>query len=52
MKFKLFFFIFNFYLVHLNLTTLPKKKPYSAKGFVYIYNEFDFNKKIIKRKNE
>ena len=47
MKFKLFFFFFFFYLcAHLNLTTLNQKKPYTSKGFAYIYNDFDFNKKL------
>ena len=32
------------------LTTFNKKKPYAASGFAYIYNELDFNKKIIKGK--
>ena len=31
-------------------TTLNIKKSYSAKGFVYIYNDFDFKNKIIKGK--
>ena len=32
------------------LTTLNQKKPYAAKGFAYIYNDNDYNKKIIKGK--
>ena len=30
------------------MTTLNIKEPYAANGFAYIYNESDFNKKIIK----
>ena len=32
------------------LTTLNQKKPYLAKGFAYIYNDNDYNEKIIKGK--
>ena len=32
------------------LTTLNLKQPYTAKGFAYIYNENDFNDKIISKK--
>lgn len=31
-----------------HLQTINLKQPYSAKGFAYIYNEYDFNNKIIK----
>ncbi len=31
-------------------STLNTKKPYVAKGFAYIYNEYDFEQKIIKGK--
>lgn len=49
MKFSLIIF---FFLVSCSsqLTTLNQKKLYSAKGFAYIYNENDFNQKIIKGK--
>ncbi len=30
------------------LTTFNQKEPYMAKGFVYVYNDYDFNQKIIK----
>ncbi len=30
------------------ISTLSGKKPYTAKGFAYIYNDFDFDEKIIK----
>ena len=32
------------------LTTLNQKEPYSSKGFAYIYNDNDYNNKIIKGK--
>ena len=32
------------------LSSINQKKPYSAKGFAYIYNDFDFKEKIIKGK--
>ena len=38
------------YLVHLNFKTLNQKKPYTAKGFAYIYNDLILMKKIIKGK--
>ena len=50
MKFKflfLIFLIFLFFSCTPNLKTLNSKKPYSAKGFAYIYNDNDFQKKII-----
>ena len=50
MKFKFLFFIFLIFLFFSctpNLKTLNSKKPYSAKGFAYIYNDNDFQKKII-----
>jgi|TARA_B100001063_G_C16648404_1_gene494598 hypothetical protein len=51
MKSKIFFLLF--FLITAcspQLTTLNKKKPYVATGFAYVYNELDFNKKIIKGK--
>ena len=50
MKFRLIIFLFFILSCSPQLTTLNKKKPYSAKGFAYIYNDFDFNEKIIKGK--
>ena len=32
------------------LTTLNLKKPYTSKGFAYIYNDSDYGSKIIKGK--
>ena len=50
MKFRLIIFLIFILSCSPQLTTLNKKKPYSAKGFAYIYNDFDFNEKIIKGK--
>ena len=43
----LFFFLIS---CSPQLTTLNQKKPYSAKGIAYIYNDKDFYQKIIKGK--
>ena len=47
MKFRL---IIIFFVLSCSpqLSTLNQKKPYTAKGFAYIYNDLDFNEKIIK----
>ncbi|MDA7715218.1 hypothetical protein N8827_01350 [Pelagibacteraceae bacterium] len=47
MKFRL---IIIFFVLSCSpqLSTLNQKKPYTAKGFAYIYNDSDFNEKIIK----
>ena len=51
MKYKIIFFlIFIFTSCSPKLTTLNIKEPYIASGFAYIYNELDFDKKIIKGK--
>ena len=50
MKFKLFFFILFVFSCSPSLKTLNQKKPYSAKGFAYVYNNYDFQNKIIKGK--
>ena len=50
MKFKILFLIFLFLSCSPNISTLNQKKNYAAKGFAYIYNENDFNRKIIKGK--
>ena len=49
MKYKIIlFFFFLLTACAPQLTTLNIKEPYAANGFAYIYNESDFNKKIIK----
>ena len=50
MKFKLLLFIFLLFSCSPNLTTFNQNKNYSAKGFAYIYNDYDFKNKIIKGK--
>ena len=50
MKFKLFFFILFIFSCSPQSKTLNQKKPYSAKGFAYVYNNYDFQNKIIKGK--
>ncbi len=50
MKYKLILLLFILSACTQQLTTLNKKEPYAANGFAYIYNEFDFNEKIIKGK--
>ena len=50
MKFKIIFILFFFLSCSTPLSTINQKKPYTAKGIAYIYNDFDFNEKIIKGK--
>ena len=51
MKYKLLIILLFFNLsCSPQLTTLNLKKPYTSKGFAYIYNDFDYDSKIIKGK--
>ena len=50
MKFKIFFIFFFLISCTTNSTKLINKVPFNAKGFALIYNEEDFNNKIIKAK--
>ena len=50
MKYSLITIFIFFLSCSPELTTLNQKKPYTAKGFAYIYNDFDFNQKLIKGK--
>ena len=50
MKFKIILFLFILSACSPQLQTLNMKEPYAANGFAYIYNESDFNEKIIKGK--
>ena len=50
MKFKIYFFLFFFLSCSPNYTKFDNKKPYNSIGFAYIYNEDDYEKKIIKNK--
>ena len=47
MKFKLVIFIFFIFSCTPQLKTFNQKKPYSATGFAYVYNNYDFQNKII-----
>ena len=47
MKFKLVIFIFFIFSCTPQLKTFNQKKPYSATGFAYVYNDYDFQNKII-----
>ena len=47
MKFKLIIFIVFIFSCSPQLKNLNSKKPYSAKGFAYVYNDYDFQNKII-----
>ena len=47
MKFKFFILIFFVFSCSPNLKTLNQKKPYSATGFAYVYNNYDVKNKII-----
>ena len=48
MKFKYLFLIIFILSCSPQLETINLKKSYSAKGFAYIFNDDDFNSKIIK----
>jgi len=50
MKFRIFFILFFFSSCTPQFSTIDQKTPYSAKGFAYVYNDLDFNEKIIKGK--
>ena len=50
MKFRFFFILFFIYSCAPNFNNLGQKKPYTASGFAYVYNDFDFKEKIIKGK--
>ena len=47
MKFKILFFILFIFSCSPSLKNVNHKKPYSAKGFAYVYNENDLQNKII-----
>ena len=50
MKYRFLIFIFLLFSCTPQLTIINQKQPYSAKGLAYIYNEYDFNERIIKGK--
>ena len=47
MRFSLLIIIFFIFSCSTNITKFENRKPYSSKGFAYIYNKNDFEKKII-----
>ena len=47
MKFKFLILIFFIFSCSPQSKTFNLKKPYSAKGFAYVYNDFDSQNKII-----
>ena len=47
MKYKLFIFLFFISSCSPQFSS-SSRKPYTAKGIAYIYNDFDFNEKVIK----
>ena len=50
MKFSLIFLFFFITSCASQLTTFNSKKSYSSKGFAFVYNDKDFNEKIIRGK--
>ena len=50
MRFKFFILIFFISSCASNFSTVNYKQTYTAKGFAYIYNDYDFNEKVIKGK--
>ncbi len=48
MKYRIFFVLFFVLSCAPQFNSIYQKNTYAAKGFAYIYNDFDFNKKIIK----
>ena len=50
MKFNLIIILFFFSSCAQNLPKLDQKKSYTAKGFAYIFNDVDYENKIIKGK--
>ena len=47
MKFRLIVFIFFVLSCSPQLKTLKQNKPYSSTGFAYVYNDYDFQNKIV-----
>ena len=50
MKFKIFAIFFILFSCSSNYTKLENKKPFNTTGFAYIYDENDYETKIIKSK--
>ena len=50
MKFKYIFFLFFILSCAPNLKNSDQKKTFTSTGFAYVYNDYDYKKKIIKSK--
>ena len=50
MKFKILIFLFFVFSCTGNYTKFENREVYNSKGFAYLFNEMDFEKKIIKGK--
>ena len=50
MKFRIILILFFILSCSPQFSTVNQIKPYTSKGFALIYNDFDFNQKIIKGK--
>ena len=50
MKFRIILILFFILSCSPQFSTINQIKPYTSKGFALIYNDFDFNQKIIKGK--
>ena len=48
MKFRIIFILFFVLSCSPQISKINQNKLYSAKGFAYIYNDFDYREKIIK----
>ena len=50
MKFRLLIVLFFLESCSPNQTKIDNRKPYNSTGFAYIFNESDYENKIIKKK--
>ena len=50
MKFRYLIIILILFGCSSNITQIKNKKPYNAQGFALIYNELEFEKKIISKR--
>jgi len=50
MKFNLIFLLIILSSCTQNYSKVDSRQPFSSKGFAYIYNDEDFQNKIIKKK--
>ena len=50
MKFRLLIVLFFLESCSPNYTKIDNRKPYNSTGFAYIFNESDYENKIIKKK--